>query len=147
MSEDEIWAFVADAHTGVLTTLRRDGTPVSLPLWFACLDRRIYARTRGKKLQRIKADPRASFLVETGLRWAELKAVHLTGTVELVELDGETAARYRAETERKYGAYRSARKSMPKATADHYRRSDGGIICFVPDPRILNWDNAKLGIR
>ena len=54
MTEEEIWSFVTDAHTGILTTLRRDGVPIALPLWFACLDRRIYFRTRGKKLARIE---------------------------------------------------------------------------------------------
>ena len=75
MTEAEIWAFVTDAPTGILTTLRRDGVPVALPIWFACLDGAIYLQTRGKKLQRIAHDPRASFLVETGHRWVDLKAV------------------------------------------------------------------------
>ena len=39
MSDQEIWDFVRDAHTGVLTTLKADGSPVSLPTWFALLDR------------------------------------------------------------------------------------------------------------
>jgi hypothetical protein len=35
MDEDEIWVFVTNAHTGILTTLEADGSPVSLPLSFA----------------------------------------------------------------------------------------------------------------
>ena len=27
LTDDEIWAYVTDAHTGVMTTLRRDGSP------------------------------------------------------------------------------------------------------------------------
>ena len=57
MTDDEIWSFVTDAHTGIMTTLRRDGYPISLPLWFACLDRQIYLRTRGKKLQADRPRP------------------------------------------------------------------------------------------
>ena len=37
------------------------------------------APTRTKKLARLRHDPRASFLIESGERWAELLAVHLTG--------------------------------------------------------------------
>ena len=58
LSDDEVWEFVRDAHTGVMTTLRRDGMPISLPVWFAAVDRIIYIRTRGRKLQRIANDPR-----------------------------------------------------------------------------------------
>jgi len=143
MTDDEIWSFVTDAHTGILTTLRRDGVPIALPLWFACLDRRIYFRTRGKKLGRIAHDSRSSFLVESGKRWVDLKAVHLTGRSEIVDLDGELAERIRAETDRKYAAFRD-RTEMPKATAEHYKKVMGGVVRFTPDDRILNWDNAKL---
>ena len=32
LSEDEAWAELDTAHTGILTTLRHDGRPVSLPV-------------------------------------------------------------------------------------------------------------------
>ena len=35
LDDDEAWAELDAAHTGILTTLRRDGWPVSLPVWFA----------------------------------------------------------------------------------------------------------------
>ena len=144
MTPDEVWAFVTDAHTGIMTTLRRDGMPIALPLWFACLDRTIYLQTRGRKLQRIARDARASFLVETGDRWVDLKAVHLTGTADIVDLDAETSARFRAEIDRKYAAFRPAQADMPKETAAHYATALNGIVRFTADDRVLNWDNAKL---
>jgi nitroimidazol reductase NimA-like FMN-containing flavoprotein (pyridoxamine 5'-phosphate oxidase superfamily) len=143
MTAEECWAYVTDAHTGILTTLRRDGMPIALPLWFACLDRRIYLQTRGRKLQRIRRDPRASFLVDSGQHWAELKAVHLTGRAEIVDLDEELAGRFRSEIDRKYAAFRSA-AAMPKETAAYYAKALTGVVRFTPDDRILNWDNAKL---
>ncbi|HEX6659952.1 MAG TPA: pyridoxamine 5'-phosphate oxidase family protein [Ilumatobacter sp.] len=143
MTDDEIWTFVSDAHTGIMTTLRGDGMPVSLPLWFACLDRRIYIRTLGKKLRRIANDPRASFLVESGERWVDLKAVHFTGIAEIIDLDETMARRFRAEIDRKYAASRTATADMPNDTAQHYA-AGMGIVRFTPDDRILNWDNHKL---
>lgn len=144
MTTDEIWAFVTDAHTGIMTTLRRDGVPIALPIWFVCVDRTIYLRTRGKKLQRIARDARASFLVESGEHWAELTAVHLTGRAEIVDLDAELSTRVRDEMERKYAAFRTAGADMPKATADHYATALSGVVRFTPDDRVLNWDNARL---
>ena len=145
MTEAEIWSFVTESHTGILTTLRKDGMPISLPLWFVCLDRHIYARTRGKKLERIRNDERASFLVESGVKWSELKAVHITGKAEIVDLDEELSQRFRDETARKYGGSRMASGEMPKKSAEHYATAVGGVVKFTPDGgRILNWDNAKL---
>ena len=145
MTEDEIWSFVSESHTGILTTLRKDGVPIALPLWFVCIDHKIYARTRGKKLQRIQHDQRASFLVELGVKWEELKAVHITGKAEIVDLDEELSRQFRDETARKYGSSRMPAAQMPKESAEHYAAAIGGVVRFSPDEgRILNWDNSKL---
>ena len=146
LTDDEIWQFVTDAHTGVMTTLRRDGTPISLPLWFACVDRAIYVHTRGRKLSRIAHDGRAAFLVESGEAWIELKAVHFTGTAEQVELDFDLLARVESETARKYEAFRTPAARVPEATARHYA-STMRWVRFTPDDRVLSWDNAKLVVN
>ncbi len=87
LSRDEAWAELTNAHTGILTTLRRDGVPITLPVWFVVLDERIYVSAPGhtKKIARVRNDPRVSFLVESGERWAELRAVHVTGKGHIVE--------------------------------------------------------------
>src|SRR5947209_5161340 len=89
LSEIEAWAALTASHTGILTTLRRDGLPVSTPVWFVVIDRKICTRTgaSSKKVTRARRDDRATFLVEAGLGWAELRAVHLTGHVSLIEED------------------------------------------------------------
>lgn len=146
MTEDEIWEYVSNGHTGILITLRRDGYPIGMPIWYAVVDRKIYVNTRGKKLVRIRHDPRSAFLVETGDRWAELRAVHLTGKAEIIEPSAELRAQISAELERKYAPFRTARAAMPEATASAYRNANNGTVCFTPDARILNWDNNKLGL-
>jgi hypothetical protein len=143
LTDDEIWAFVTDAHTGIMTTLRRDGVPIAMPVWFMVDDRLVYVRTRGKKLQRIAHDPRASFLVERGERWAELAAVHFTGSAEVVEPDAALQSRLEAENARKYAAFRTRAADMPAAVAAAYA-STMAWLRFTPDARVLSWDNAKL---
>ena len=56
LTEDEAWAEIAAAHTGILTTLRRDGMPIALPVWFVAEDRTVAMRTPGatKKIARIR---------------------------------------------------------------------------------------------
>jgi len=145
MTEPEIWDYVTDAPTGILTTLRRDGVPIAMPIWFACVDRTIYIRTRGKKLQRIAHDRRASFLVESGHRWVDLKAVHFTGVAEIVDVEPDLGRRIADEMDRKYAPLRATTNEMPSSTAAYYKNAHGGIVRFVPDERILHWDNAKIG--
>jgi nitroimidazol reductase NimA-like FMN-containing flavoprotein (pyridoxamine 5'-phosphate oxidase superfamily) len=145
LTDDEIWDFVAGAHTGMMTTLRRDGMPITMPLWFAVDGRLIYTHTRGKKLQRLANDRRANFLVESGDRWAELKAVHFTGTAELVDpaADPELIERLEAATSRKYDAFRTPAADMPATTARAYAATMRWVR-FTPDARVLSWDNRKL---
>lgn len=143
MTTDEIWRYLTEGHTGILTTLRRDGVPIAMPLWYAVLDGQIYAQTRGRKLARIRRDPRASFLVESGEHWKDLKAVHCTGVADIVPLEGELAERFGAEMGRKYSAFRS-RDAMPAETAAYYATSLNSLVRFTPDARILHWDNTKL---
>jgi PPOX class probable F420-dependent enzyme len=145
LTREEAWEELQRAHTGILTTLRHDGVPIALPMWFVAIDGTIClsAPSRTKKLARLRKDPRASFLVESGERWAELKAVHLTGTVEWVDDDAETE-RISAALDEKYAAFRTPSSSMPQATRDHY--AGRTYLRLVPDERILSWDNRKLGL-
>ncbi len=145
MSDQEIWDFVRDAHTGVLTTLKGDGSPVSLPTWFALLDRSIYVRTRGKKLLRIKNNPVSAFLVEDGELWSELRGVQMNGHAEIIEVSPELKERFLAETERKYARYRTSTKEMPVSSQHAY--SGMTLMCFTPEGKVLNWNNRGLAVR
>src|SRR5437588_12749206 len=80
LARDEAWEVVAAAHTGIFTSLRGDGTPISLPVWFVVEDRIIWLSTpaTAKKVIRVRNNSRTSFLIESGERWAKLKALHLT---------------------------------------------------------------------
>ncbi len=149
MSDDEAWDFIAKGHTGIFTTLKRDGWPVALPLWFAVHDRRIYLGTpsQSAKLKRIAHDDRGSFLVETGERWAELAAVHIP--VKATVLDAEDDSDEAGEAGRlfaeKYSGSRTSAKSMPKSTAEHY--SSQRIIRLDPAGPPVSWDNARIRLR
>lgn len=145
MTEGEAWDFIEQAHTGIFTTLRRDGVPIALPVWFATLDRRIYLVTRGKKVQRVARDARSSFLVEAGERWAKLQAVHLTGRSSIIEPSDDLERRIAEQMAFKYDAFRTAPKDMPTTTKEHYAKA-GATIELIPDERIVSWDNHHLGL-
>jgi nitroimidazol reductase NimA-like FMN-containing flavoprotein (pyridoxamine 5'-phosphate oxidase superfamily) len=146
MSREEAWAALAAAHTGILTTLRADGMPIALPVWFVAFEERIYvgAPSHTKKLIRIRNDPRVSFLIESGERWVDLVGVHVTGHARIVE-DPALLEKVRARIDEKYAQYRSDRSAMPDATANYYD-VPMATIEIVPDARVLNWDNSRLGM-
>ena len=114
LNRDEIWEFLEKGHTGILTSLRSDGRPITLPIWYVALSEAIYVRgpAHTKKFSRIRKDPRVSFLVESGVKWAELKAVHCSGRAHFVE-DPDEAKRAGVALTEKYAAFRTAPKRMP----------------------------------
>ncbi len=144
MSTDEAWAVLARSHTGILTSLRKGGSPISLPVWFVVLDRKIYVsgQAHTRKFARIRRDPRVSFLVESGEPWVELVGVHVTGRAAIVE-DAGLAERVAAALHEKYSRFRIPRAEMPDATRGHYETAVTTIE-IVANDRILSWDNARL---
>jgi PPOX class probable F420-dependent enzyme len=146
LTEDQAWAEIAGAHTGILTTLRRDGMPIALPVWFVAEDRTVAMRTPAgtKKVSRVRRDPRASFLVESGERWVDLRAVHLTGSVEFVS-DEPAIRRIEEAIDAKYAAFRPPSVGLPAATQKLYASSV--YLRFVPEGRILTWDNSRIAAR
>jgi nitroimidazol reductase NimA-like FMN-containing flavoprotein (pyridoxamine 5'-phosphate oxidase superfamily) len=147
LTEDEAWAELESAHTGILTTLKADGTPITLPMWFVVLDRRIYfgAPARTKKIARLRRNPRCSFLVESGTYWRELKAVLVTGNGREIT-DSSRLEEVRAALDAKYGSFRSQRSSMPDQTRAVYEAPGRVTFEIVPDERILTWDNSRIDL-
>ena len=144
LTDDEAWSELAAAHTGILTTPRRDGRPVPLPVWFVALDRRIYVRTpaRTRKVEHVRHDPRATFLVERGERWAELCAVMVHADVTLLDAGPEREAVETAITE-KYTSFRTESAQLPDATRAHYA-VESAVLRLTPVGRLVTWDNSKL---
>ncbi len=145
MDRDEAWARIAAAHTGIVTSLRQDGTPMATPMWFCVVDAAVHFRTpaAAKKAVRLRNDPRVSFLVEGGERWAELWAVHLAGRAVIVD-DDEVIARVDAALQEKYAGFKTPRTAMADDTRTHYERPFV-VVRIDAEERIVSWDNTKLG--
>ncbi|HEU5307161.1 MAG TPA: pyridoxamine 5'-phosphate oxidase family protein [Acidimicrobiia bacterium] len=147
LTDDEAWAELAAAHTGILTTLRRDGRPVPLPVWFAAVDRAIYVRTpaRTHKVEHVRRDPRATFLVERGERWAELCAVMVHADVTVLDA-GEERDAVEAAMAAKYASFRTEDAHLPDATRAHYA-VESAVLKLTPVGRLVTWDNSKLRLQ
>jgi hypothetical protein len=94
-----------------------------------------------KKILRVRRDPRASFLVEQGERWAELQAVHVTGRVDIVA-DEDVARQVAQALDDKYREFRTPSSEMPEGARKHYAQRT--ILRLHPEGRILSWDNRRI---
>ncbi len=144
LDDSELWTFVAQAPTGMLTTLRRDGWPVTLPVWFAALDQAIYIPSFGalKKVGRIERDQRASFLVESGRAWTELRGVTMSATADILR-EGEEVDRVRAAIDAKYPPGINVPFDRLPRAVQAFHGTDSVIIRLRP-VKIISWDNAKV---
>ena len=142
MTAEERDTFLAHAATGVLTTLRHDGSPISLPMWFVVIDRDVHVRTRAsaRKVDRIERDGRACFVVDSGAAWVDLKAVTISGS--LVAVTGRAATAVEEALNEKYRG-RGVPDRVPTRTAEHYA-DESRYFRLVPEHRELTWDNSKL---
>lgn len=144
LSREEAWEMLRSSHTGIFTSLKSDGVPITLPVWFVAFDKRIYidAVARTKKVARIRRDPRVSFLVESGERWRDLRGVMVTGRARIVE-EPDLIERVGQALGEKYAGFAGDRAAMPAETRGHYE-IEHLVIEIEPDERILSFDNARI---
>lgn len=145
LNEDELWRFVAEAETGIVTTLRRDGRPVALPVWHVAIDRRIYFKTYATmpKANRIRRDPRASFVVEDGRRWTELRAVSLEASAQVLAAGDEEQTARRLLAKKYPPEINVPIDRLPPASRAYYGSADV-IVRLTPVGAPISWDNRRL---
>ncbi len=146
MSDEEAWTFLEAGHTAILTTLRRDGWPVSLPLWYVVDERVVYVTTpaSSQKVARIRNDDRACLLVERGDEWAELAAVQFAMRATVL-VPGPEADRASGRFAAKYEAFRPPRGRAPDVTKRRY--SSRVVIRLDPAGPPISWDNARIRLK
>jgi hypothetical protein len=44
LTEAEAWEALTAANIGILSTLRADGWPIGLPVWFVVIERELFVR-------------------------------------------------------------------------------------------------------
>ena len=85
MSDEERERFLAEPRYGILNTIRSDGLPIGVPVWFDWDGEtvRMFTSVVAPKVKRVQADPRSSLLVVN----------HVTEQESWVSFDGKVAMR------------------------------------------------------
>jgi PPOX class probable F420-dependent enzyme len=146
MSGAELAAFISDHGTAVLTTLRADGRPVPLPVWYVAADGALYFQTpsRARKVANIERDPRVAVLISDGERWEHLRGVLIQGTAELVT-DEAARERVLAAFDALFADLRLPQERMPAAMVTTY--ADKAVFRVALPEQPATWDNRKVRLR
>ena len=118
MTDEAREAFLAETRLGVLSTLRDDGAPISVPVWFEWdgSHARIFTTGSSGKVERLARDARASLLVAARIDEPEAW-VAIDGTIEVREEGAAELAERLAER------YWDLDDPDKRATVDTWRRA------------------------
>lgn len=147
MSEDEIVDFIAQRRIVVLATLKSDGRPHLVPMWFVhdgpVIE--VWSYGRSQKTLNLRRDPRATLLLETGAEYGELRGVSLECDVEVLEAPEDVERIGMGLAERYGGAAPSGLAASEEARAALRAKAAKRVGLRFTPTRTITWDHRKLG--
>ena len=142
MSEAEISAFLAAAHSLQVATLGPDGAPHLTTVWFTVHEGCVMFETYGKsqKVVNLQRDPRIAVLAEDGLTYGELRGVSINGRAEVVE---DFPRRH--DLMRLLLAHHFPGLSGEALDAQTTSMAAKRVVVVVHPEKVMSWDHGKLG--
>ncbi len=133
MTDDELDAFLTEERVLRLATLEEDGWPAVVPVWFVWFQGGLWVwnLTRAKRTERLAAGTRASFVVDGGSEYVELRGASGRLSYRFVD-DADVPLAVRAGFSAKYFG-----SDQPLEPADHH-----DWIRFEPIA-LATWDFRK----
>lgn len=144
MSGAEVEAFLREQRICVLVTLGPDGLPDPVPMWYVVEDDgTVLMRTfaKSQKVVNLRRDPRCVALVEAGERYADLRGVQLTGTVELDD-DADLVADTVTGLAVKYEGLQPG--DVPAFRTAALARAGKQVAMRLCVERVVSWDHRKM---
>lgn len=144
MTDAELAAFLDEQRTLIIATNGRDGWPHLMPLWFVMRDGEPWAWTyaRSQKVRNLERDERATWQVEAGTSYEQLRGVMAKARVVL-HRDVETVAAFGVEL---FERYTGVSPLAPEVRAMVEAQAPKRVAMqFVAAGSSVTWDHAKLG--
>ena len=138
-------AELLDAERVVIATTNGPrGWPHSMPLWFVVREGEIWAWTYGKsqKVKNLERDPRATWLVETGEEYQELRGIQVEAEVELIR-DHDRVLDFAMELTLRYAE--GIEELGDDAAAALESQAPKRVAMRFQPVRTATWDHRKLG--
>ena len=143
MGREEIDAYLAAQRNATLASVGADGLPHQVAMWFLPETERIVMWTfrRSQKAVNLRRNPSASFMVQDGDSYNELRGVAVRGKVELID-DTERVLEIGHRLHSRYG---TAYGHDPEAyRAEIARQAPKRVGIYLPMTRLTSWDFSKL---
>ncbi len=144
MTDAELAAFLDEQRTVIVATNGRDGWPHLMPLWYTVRAGELWAWTyaRSQKVRNLERDPRATWQVEAGTSYEELRGVMVKANVVL-HRDLPTVSAFGVELFERYtGTSPLAPEVRTMIEAQAPKRV---AMQFVAAQLPVTWDHGKLG--
>ena len=131
---------LAKARNMQLCTLKQDGSPHLVTMWFGLLDEKIvtWTQRRSQKAANLRRDPRLACLIEAGDSYTELRGASINGSAELITERTRLIEIGHAIMERNF-----APDNRPDAAELANGDNRVGVIIHVTD--IATWDFRSSG--
>lgn len=141
MTPEEIQEFLREGHTLQVATIDHDGYPHLVAMWYVLFNDQIafWTYAKSQKTLNLRRDPRLTCLVESGLRYDELRGVQIKGQAVVYD-DRETVQRLGELIWERYTGPVNE-NTRPMITAQAAKR----IAIVVKPVEIVSWDHRKLG--
>ena len=141
MSDEEIRSFLQEQRTLQVATIDHDGWPHLIAMWYVLINDQIvfWTYAKSQKAVNLRRDDRLTCLVETGVRYDELRGVQIKGRA-IIKDDRETVQRIgEAIFERNTGPLNENTRLLVAAQAAKR------VLVFVEPVEVVSWDHRKLG--
>ena len=142
MTDAEIGDFLGQQRTLQVASINKDGTPHLVTMWYGFIDGNIvfWTYAKSQKVANLRRDPRISCLVESGLKYEELKGVSITGRGELSD-DREYVLQVGAAVLPRYNMV-----EIDDGVREVLQRMGAKRVAITIHPsKVVSWDHTKLG--
>jgi len=141
MNDEEIHAFLEEQRILQVATIGKDGWPHLIAMWYVLINDQVvfWTYAKSQKAVNLRRDPRITCLVESGVRYDELRGVQIKGRA-IINDDRETVQRIgEVIFERYTGPLNDNTRQLVSAQAPKR------VVVFVEPVEIVSWDHRKLG--
>jgi nitroimidazol reductase NimA-like FMN-containing flavoprotein (pyridoxamine 5'-phosphate oxidase superfamily) len=144
MSRAEVDALLSLPVTGTLTTLGLDGWPHSAGMWFFREgdEMLMWTYAKSQKARNLDRDQRASFLIEHGEPYKDLRGVLVRSSARLISSEEEITEIGRSV----YDRYLFSQTVVPYEQGPNVeveRQAAKRIGIALPLDRVTSWDHSK----
>ncbi len=148
MDPNAIATYLENQRTLILSTTKKDGSPVAHALWFVYCNGAVYFNIQAKsfKYKNIQRDNRVCCLVESGERYLDLKGVMIQGRCTAVTDPAEQEQHEKARQE-KNARMGDGMDGMPEwFHGNRQQRLNRGdrVLLKVPLEKVTTWDFSKV---